>query len=108
MQRVYDEVVRRLYARVALGEDIGGAFEPMLSSFRETMFCYKVLSLKPFKYHHLSFLNTGEEAKADMIAAGESNPLPQLAQSMPMHSVWIRNSSSATMNFGIRISMGTF
>ncbi|GHB49166.1 hypothetical protein GCM10007094_42970 [Pseudovibrio japonicus] len=87
MQRVYDEVVRRLYARVALGEDIGGAVEPMLSSFRESMFCYKVLSLKPFKYHHLSFFNAGDEAEADMVEAGESNPLPELAQFMPMHSV---------------------
>ncbi|MES0872273.1 helix-turn-helix transcriptional regulator [Pseudovibrio sp. SCP19] len=87
MQGVHDEMVRKLYANIALGEDIGEAFEPIASSFRETIFCYKIVSLNSFDYRYLSFLNSDEDMEDDMLAAGISNPLPKIAKFTPMHSV---------------------
>ncbi|SDR30376.1 helix-turn-helix transcriptional regulator [Pseudovibrio sp. Tun.PSC04-5.I4] len=87
MQKVQDEVVRRLYSNIALGEDIGAALEPIASSFHEAMFCYKSLSINTLDYHHLRFLNVGEEIGKDMIAAGCCNPFPELARIAPMNEL---------------------
>ncbi|KZL12954.1 Bacterial regulatory protein, luxR family [Pseudovibrio sp. Ad37] len=87
MQSVHDEMVQRLYANIALGKDIGQAFEPMASSFSETMLCYKIVSLNSLEYQHMAFLNTKEDMEAKMLAAGQSNPLPRFAKFAPLNAL---------------------
>ncbi|KZL05088.1 hypothetical protein PsAD2_04443 [Pseudovibrio axinellae] len=82
-----DEIVKRLYANIALGEDIGMAFEPMASAFQESMFCYKNISLNTLGSNHLTLLNTGDDMKADMLAAEDINPFLPLAKFIPLSSV---------------------
>ena len=87
MQGVHDEMVRKLYANIALGEDIGQAFAPMASSFRETLLCYKIVSLNSLQYHHMALHNTEEDMAAKIVAAGQSNPLPRFAKFAPMNGL---------------------